>query len=311
MAEIDIYRHYIGAYYEVGKTIKSPFPVHVRKPDNHPSFSTKWYNGVICWNDFAINIPGISRGPIGFVQLMEGVDVLEAKNIIKTGGFSTFNRNRILTFEERLDMEPVPLVFEYSDLTPEHYQYYDMLFVSPRILLKYNMKSLDGILKKERYIWRSSASNIGFYTKIGNGDKSYMPYNNYYKNGFPKVIHQGIDILEGYDQLPAWGEDLVIQTSIKDVMCLDACNYNSVCCSSENSMNVFVKYAYELSCRFNNIIAWGDDDKAGREYAQRIKQIINKAKIATSIIAKDPSDILIETGTQFYIHQILDRAKAA
>ena len=310
MDSIEIYRHYIGPYYNVGKVIKSPFPSDVRKADHHPSFSTKWFNGVVCWKDFAIDVAGISNGPIGFVQLMEGVSKEEARAIIKDSGFGTF-KPRILTFEERLDMEPVPLVFEYGNLKPEHYQYYDMLFVSPSILLKYNIKSLEGILKRERCLWRPTQDNFGFYTKIGSGDKSYMPFNNYYAPKTPKVMHQNIDILEGYDQLPAWGEDLVLQKSLKDIMCVNACGYSATGASSENSFKVLEKYAYELSCRFKNIIAWGDDDKAGRNYALKIKQLIPKAKIATSIIAKDPSDMLMETRTQFYIHQVIDRAKSS
>lgn len=309
MDEINIYRKYIGSDYQVGKTIRSPFPSEIRKPDFHPSFSTKWFNGVICWNDFAIDVPGISKGPIGFVQLMEGgISREDAKDIIKNGGFSTFNSNRILTIEERFSMEKDPLIYTYNDLTPIHYQYYDMLFVSPRILFRYDTKALTSILKLEKPIWKASEHNFGFYYKIGSGDKSYMPFNKYYQPRTPKVMHQNIDKLEGYDQLPAFGKLLVITKSIKDVKTLVAAGYNAICCSSENSLNIFILYAYELSCRFDEIIVWGDPDKTGRDYGLRIKQIINKVKIANSIIAKDPSDIVMETRTQFFLHQILNRA---
>ena len=319
MNGIEIYRKYIGGHYNIGDAIKSPFPASVRKPDSKPSFSTYIYKGIVVWKDFALDKTVFGNGPLGFVCLMEGVDKEEAKRIVESDGFRINTRDS-RTFVEKLFDEKIPLVFSYSDLRVEHYRYFDKLFVSPSILKLYGYHALNSVIKSEFFglvggtvekkIWRSTESNFGFYNKIGSGNKAYMPFNQYY-TGMSKVLHQGIDILEGYDQLPPTGKLLIITKSLKDVATLRACGYWAICCSSENSLNIFLYYFYELFCRFDNIVVWGDNDKVGRIFAQKIKRLLPSVKIAESIIAKDPSDIAVETNTQFYINLVIDRALAS
>lgn len=307
MDGLDIYRFYLGAGYNVGHKMRSPLPTVLRKKDNHPSFSTYLYNGTICWNDFGYDSP-YGNGPIGFVAAMELTNREGAIEIIKNKGFS--RSTRPMTIFDKVDTAKINLTFTPGDLSYQHYEYYRQLFVDNRLLGRFKVRSLVSVMSGlNHYMYKATDDNFGFYMKIGKGNKGYIPFNLSY-TGKPKVLHQGIDVLEGYEFLPAFGKLLIITKSFKDVLFLTACGYNAICCSSESSLNIFVKFAYELSERFEEIIVWGDPDKTGRAYGAKIKRLIPKAKIAESIIAKDPSDIGIVTSNKFYINLIIDRARA-
>lgn len=300
---LSIYQHYIGPYYQVGQKICSPLPETVRKHDKTPSFSTKDIGNTIIWHDFGYESP-YGYGPIGFVAVMEGVDYEQAKEIIRNKGFraSTYIKPQLTD----LMAQKPELKFETTILQAEHYQYFEMLLVDPKFLHLYSYEAVDTVAMGQKVIWRGNDSNIGFYKRIGAGDKGYFPYNKAYSR-LPKVLHQKIDILEGWDELPSSGKLLIITKSLKDVVVLRSCGYNAVSLSSETSINVFIHYYWLLSERFENIVVWGDPDAAGAVLVRNVKRLIPKAKEAKSIIDKDPSDIILITRNRFYINMIIDR----
>ncbi len=304
---LSIYQHYIGPHYQVGQKICSPLPATVRKPDHNPSFSTKDIGSTIIWHDFGYESPH-GYGPIGFVALMEGVDYEQAKEIIKNKGFrsSTYVKPQLTD----LMAKKPELKFQTSFLQAEHYQYFEMLLVEPKWLHLYDYQAIDTVFMGQKPIWKGTECNIGFYKSIGAGDKGYFPYNKSYSR-LPKVLHQKIDILEGWDELPSSGKLLIITKSLKDVVVLRSCGYNAVSLSSETSINVFILYYWQLSERFENIIVWGDPDAAGAVLVRNVKRLIPKAKEAKSIIDKDPSDIILISRNRFYINLIIDRALAS
>ena len=301
---LSIYQHYIGPHYQVGQKICSPLPATVRKPDHKPSFSTKDIGNTIIWHDFGYESQ-YGYGPIGFVAVMEGVDYEQAKEIIRNKGFraSTYVKPQLTD----LMAKKPELKFETTMLQAEHYQYFDMLLVEPKWLHFYGYEAVDTVAMGQKVIWKGNDSNIGFYKRIGAGDKGYFPYNKAYSK-LPKVLHQKIDILEGWDELPPSGKLLIITKSLKDVIVLRSCGYNAVSLSSETSVNIFKLYYWQLSERFENIVVWGDPDAAGAVLVRNVKKYIPRAKEAKSIIDKDPSDIILITRNRFYINLIIDRA---
>lgn len=289
--------------------VPSPLPADIRPKDDKPSFSTKRYDDTVIWKDFGYHSP-YGNGPIALVMLMEHLDKEPARDFIKTvilKGKKVSRQKSISDIFEIVGSVKEDLNFQYYYLEPEHYMYYQQLFVSPEILHFYKMFALKAILKNNKPFWRETPDLIGFYKKIGKGNKSYMPYN-YLNSGVPKVIHQGIDILEGYDELPRNGKMLIWAKSLKEVILLRSCGYYAVAPSGENSFRIINLFFYELSERFEIHVSWGDPDPAGIRMSRYMKSLIPRVKIAESRIAKDASDIVIKTQTRFYIHLIIDYA---
>ena len=310
MDAVLVYKYYLGNTYRIGDVIKSPFPSNVRKPDSKPSFTTKRYGDRIVWKDFAIDSME-GYGPIGFVCLMEGLSRDNAVKYIYDVILKNKPRNKSKSIEDQFEYISsikTPLVFEYQMPGPEHYQYYSRLSVHPNLLYLYKIFALTKIIKDDNPFWNAKLGCIGFYKRIGKGNKAYMPFNSNYYPRLSKVIHQGIDILEGYDELPPFGKLLIITKSLKDVIFLRQAGYFAVATSGETSFNILSLYAWELSERFEDVVAWGDPDKAGYIFSQNVKKLIPKARIAISQIAKDPTDIFIITNNYFYINNIILKA---
>jgi len=306
-----VYKFYLGDYYRIGMVVPSPLPEKIRPKDDKPSFSTRRYNDSVIWKDFGYHSP-YGNGPIGLVRLMEPDinSVEEAREFIKSvilKGKKVTRHKTINDIFEIVGSIKEDLNFQYYFLEPEHYMYYKQLAVGPEILHFYKMFALKAILKNDKPFWRETPDLIGFYKKIGKGNKGYMPYN-YFHSGVPKVIHQGIDILEGYDELPRTGKMLIWAKSLKEVILLRSCGYYAVSLSGENSFSIFNLYYWELSERFEIHVSWGDPDPTGIRMSRYIKSHIPKTKIAESRIAKDASDIYIKMQSRFYIHLIIDYA---
>lgn len=310
MKGLEIYKQYIGSGYRLGDVIKSPLPSLIRKPDKNPSFSTFLANGYVCWKDFGYDSP-YGNGPVGFVAAMEIVDRETARDIIHQKGFS--HNAQPVSYKDRIQAAKIPLGYNYSELRHEHYQYASMLCVPKKILDFYEMKALDSIESGvNRFLYKSDDDNFGFYKKIGKGNKGYIPHNPYYTNK-SKVYHQGIDELECFSEIPEGVEDAVITKSVKECWISRAAGYWPFACSSENSLNILLKYRLQIEQRFPRLSIWGDPDKVGFSYGLKVKRIFPRVKILDSekVIsrdyAKDGSDITILHGNFYNIHRIMDQ----
>lgn len=309
-----VYKYYLGSNYKIGTVVCSPLPERVRPKDDKPSFSTKRYGDVIIWNDFGYRSE-FGNGYLGLVCLMEeGINTKAAArefvktHILKGKPYVRKDSHTIQANFDRVGSIKTKLVFEYWYLGPEHIMYYERLFVSYYWLVFFKMYALKSIIKDDKAFWSETKENFGFYKKVGAGNKGYMPFNSFYHNRIPKVMHQGIDILEGYDELPGTGEMLIWAKSLKEVILLRSCGYYAVALSGENSFNIFNKFYWSLSIRFKIHLVWGDPDPAGKGMARYIKSRLPDAKIAQSRMAKDASDIVALTQTRFYVHLIIDYA---
>ena len=174
----EVYKFYLGEFYRVGMVVPSPLPADIRPKDDKPSFSTKRYDDTVIWKDFGYHSP-YGNGPIALVMLMEHLDKESARDFIKTvilKGKKVSRQKSISDIFEIVGSVKEDLNFQYYYLEPEHYMYYQQLFVSPEILHFYKMFALKAILKNDKPFWRETPDLIGFYKKIGKGNKSYMPY---------------------------------------------------------------------------------------------------------------------------------------
>jgi len=100
-------------------------------------------------------------------------------------------------------------------------------------------------------------------------------------------------MIYGYEQLPDFGDLLIITSSKKDIMTLDSLGYNA--CSSNNEGSRFPEDVYEdLNNRFNKVLLFYNNDNQGLISANTISSElgIDYVFIPREIEWKDPSDLV-------------------
>lgn len=126
--------------------------------------------------------------------------------------------------------------------------------------------------------------------------KLYKPYtkqDDKFRNNYP------YGVIENYNNLPEFGNILIITKSKKDIMVLEELGYDCICPTSENSYYPILNKKDELSMRFKYIIVYTDNDEAGVKASINITTetgwyYINNPKTEP----KDPSDYAKQYGLQ-------------
>lgn len=104
------------------------------------------------------------------------------------------------------------------------------------------------------------------------GDYDYKLYFPLRKQG--RFLNNRTNLLQGWNQLPAEGENLIITKSYKDVICMRTFGYYAVAPMSE-SVLVTEEQFEELNNRFFNIYSLMDRDRAGMRMAQILRKKYN------------------------------------
>ena len=340
MTELDLYRKILNnPLYQVGDKAESPIPPKFRgKKDKSPSFSTFFgrCGKKIFWKDWGFNAPTFKHGKkdrLGnthFRTHKADITALIALSTSKADTISEIDINAIkaniedfdvdyipLTIQDKIAIAKYPLEYDLMPLSAPHFVYIDRLGINMRILHRFKVSGLNAIYSGPTDIYNAEDHNLGFYWKVGNGDKGYIPFNGYYKNDIwvpNKFYHQNMDALEGYDFLPPTGDVLIFTKSMKDIWLLTFLGYNAISCSSETSLGLLThEMCLDLVKRFKTIVVWGDPDPAGIIYSQKVSSKLVKAggkdiRVAESKWAKDPTDITILTQDHNKVHQIIRKA---
>jgi hypothetical protein len=116
---------------------------------------------------------------------------------------------------------------------------------------------------KLRYTYSKHDPAIAYF--FGNGRyKIYFPF----RTKGARFIGNS-NAIQGYNQLPATGDLLIITKSMKDVLVLKLLGFNA--CALQSEQHHLEKEAYEhLSKRFKRIVLLYDNDEAGRNGATKI-----------------------------------------
>lgn len=171
------------------------------------------------------------------------------------------------------------------------------------LLSRFDVSGLETIYAKTKKWYVATDENVGFFYRIGRGEKAYMPFNMDWDGKARKFYHQHLHQPEGWAQLPP-GQlgDVIITKSLKDVMALTVAGFHAVSAPSESMANHMMSFLPILSQRCNTIGVWGDPDQQGEAYSKEIMDMITQIRGSrgvrkiTSQLAKDPSDIRMLTG---------------
>ncbi len=164
------------------------------------------------------------------------------------------------------------------------YNYWSSYKIPFNLLDEYNVysaKTVFLIKGNKRIIFEYKKNNPCYaYRFTRDGGYSYKIYWPLTKDKKFKWLFSGgaQSDLEGIDCLPLTNKLLIITKSLKDVMVLNLLGYNSI--SLQGEANKLENDLYiKLSKRFNKIISFYDNDKAGEEGANYLLRTYNIDKI--------------------------------
>ncbi len=145
--------------------------------------------------------------------------------------------------------------------TDEHLNYWKQYGVSLKTLELYQVAPIEyAWLNGEAIFWYGKRKEIAFCYYFGGYDyKLYFPTR---QRGEMRFIHNDANILQGYLQLPATAEAIVITKSLKDVMALR--EFEVYSCAPMSETQVVSKVTdEELSSRFEKKFSLYDLDRPG------------------------------------------------
>lgn len=290
-SDYDIFRHYIGDF-ELSQTYRSP----IRRGDSTPSFNifySRRYNCLL-FKDF-----GGKRGDcVKFVQELLSIPkyqdainriLLDMK--IHHSGESKLEKKQLPESKEEYDLKIVARAWIDKDI-----DYWKQYGISLSILKLFNVVPIEGFYQNDHY---TKTGDIAYAYLEYKDDKLtfkiYRPLatkSKKWRNSNPYGVHQG------YRQLPATSELLIITKSLKDVMSIyENMDIPSIGVQSETC---FIKESVvdEYKFRFDRVITLFDNDRQGRIQAESYEKMydIPAIFIPDEYGVKDFSDLVKSTG---------------
>ncbi len=284
-----IYQFYLEDEIEVGVKYSAPW-----RSDNTPSLSFNYYNGFLMWTDFGLQ-SDVYRDGIGFVQQL--FDLNREKAVRKIWKELVLNKDvplRVVNIKKKIKFD---YEITFIELSNYELEYWGRLQLSLNFLKRFNVWSLKSMRRLGKKIWWSTEENptyVYLFKDYPKAFKAYRPLDPR-KDKF-RGQNNGA-IVEGWDQLPEQGEDLIISSSLKDTMVLTKCGFNACNPTSENSFRGILNKKDELNERFKNIRILFDNDIPGINAANSLYSKTGwETMFLPQKLSKDPSDYIMNGG---------------
>jgi hypothetical protein len=279
--------------------IKSPF----NPAETNPSFCIYVKGNKYCFKDFSTDNGG---NHIEFVKLIYNCDAMQAATIM----LEEYNKTVGLDDERFIKPEGRYEVTSYQERkwTNLDAEYWTQFKIDSNTLNHYDVRPIESyIMEKENApdVTMKSAYFYGYFRSSGELYKIYQPKNK--ENKFIKVN----SYIQGTDQLKFDKPNLIICSSLKDIMALSKFGYNAefVAPDSENTMIPSGSIAMYKD-RYKAICTLFDYDEAGIRSADKYKKLygINKVILPMS---KDLSDSVRDFGIQNVHEELFPLLKEA
>lgn len=306
VSEYDIFSHYIPNL-ELNKAINSPL-----RTDDIPSFSVFYASnlGKLIFHDFCTKEKGDC---FVFVSKLYGLNYYDAlrrvafdMNLIQGNGVLNNIHKSDYKYLSKLQKKKTRIGIKIQDFTQSDVTFWKQFGISVPTLKKYNVFSCTHIFLNDYIIVVNNKTNPAYaYLEAKDGIytyKIYQPYNR--QQRFLSNVDRSV--WQGWTQLPAEGERLIITKSLKDVMSLtEVAGIPSVALQTETS-DPKPHVINQLKDRFNKVYLLYDNDfnkevNWGRLYGQEIasKYGITQIEIEDKYQSKDFSDMVKLHGADF------------
>lgn len=294
-----IFEKYLGIQVDLDDLVRNPLRV-----DIDPTCTFKWINGKLYFRDWT---ESKAKDCFDIVKLIYQCNFSQAIDIVAKD-FGLFEGKeyepvkRPISYKQR---EPVNLQIKRQPFTKYCTDYWASQGISERTLIKYSVVGLRAIWVRGNKVYDWSPKDLAFAYQFSDTlIKIYFPLRK--KKGQIRFFNTDNTVLEGFSQLPATGELLIITKSYKDVMLFDEYNIPSVAPASESvTFNPLIVSI--LRSRFPIIYSLMDNDWPGRRAAIRLKQQYDIPPIIFPVgEPKDLTDNYKKYGNLYLLDTITD-----
>ena len=300
ITEYDIFVYYCPTFKELGKKFSSDL-----REDKSPTVYITPYNGKLLYKDFGNSDHTFDC--FNYIKYKYNCSFVDALRIIDcdfnlglssnisgkqfTMGIMGYRQDKVPEF----DKQAVLIQKKKRPWNKDDAKFWSKYLVSKKILTKFAVEPISHFWVNSN---RFTCKSITYAFKFKNRYKIYSPYED--KNKW--LSNTNKQDVQGFNQLPATGERLIITSSLKDVMCLHAAGYNAIAMQSEMQIPE-EKLISELKERFKKIEILYDNDfnkvtNPGQTMAKKICNLYGFKNIClpSRFESKDPSDLVNRVG---------------
>lgn len=304
VSEYDIFKKYCTNFEEIDKSFLSEF-----YNDTNPGcriYQNK--NNKLYYKDFG---NGDHLGCINYVMKKYYCNFKEALNIISNDfGLLTFNLKEKPEFilSETITNLNKPKFKPFITINSRNwnitdYNYWSKYNITFDLLEKYDVIPCKNIylhkLNKTIVFNNTDSNPIYAYRFTHEGKYSYKIYFPLNVNKKHKWLFSGgySENIEGFDQLPLFGDLLIITKSLKDIICCKLCGYDAISLQGEAN-KLSIDLMNKLKKRFNNFILFYDNDEQGIKSAHKITSNYDFKSIIIPLEydCKDLSELIAKNG---------------
>jgi hypothetical protein len=279
--EEEIFRHYLGFDFKLGKMYHSPL-----RKDKNPSFNLYYAsNGDMRFKDFN----GQQGTCFDLVMTLSGSKFNDCLKIINSdmnlGLENSYNteevkRVKYTNFRENILKEKSECLIQFKPqhFTDEDIKYWKQFNIDYNILKRYNIYSSKYVFVNKKLVFTYSKNNpVYCYSLPNNKVKVYRPMSD--KGKYKWLSNATNNEIQGLYQLEYDSNTLVITKSMKDVMCLRSFRIDAIAPQAEtNYLNV--ELANNVTQKYEKIVILYDNDDAGINGASELQKILPNAKIS-------------------------------
>jgi len=268
----EIYSFYLNEKIDKLGVFHSPL-----REDNIPSFALYFHKvnrNIIMFKDFAT---GDCGDFIVLVMKMFNLSYPEAlKKIAFDMGLSNFNvqvNTLSVQYTKIIQKERVNLGIKKREWQHTDKVFWSSFGIKKATLEKFNVYPISYIFYNDTAV---KASNIAYaYVELKDEKVSYKIYQPLEDKVKKWINNANYTVHQGYTQLPAFGDLLIITKSLKDVMSIHDClEIASIGLQSE-SVTMKDSVMDEYKSRFKKVVCLFDNDEAGKKLSKSFTEKYN------------------------------------
>lgn len=264
--QAQILEYYLGIKVDVNAKVRSPL-----RRDNKPSCSFKMINGTIYFKDWA---QGFSGDWIKIIQYKYGITYAKAlEKCAVDFGLTNGSVNATVVKREYKPekLEPKESKIEIKIRPWDQYdrEFWSKYGINKSVLTLYNVYPCEIVFYNSKVVYTRKQNDLGYAYRFGPGKyKIYMPQRNVFR------WLSNYNSWQGLEQLPDFGNHIVITKSMKDVMALRQLNVIA-CAPASEAVLPQDGVLTEISRRFDKIYSFMDFDLTGVKLANSLLKRYN------------------------------------